>query len=592
MSTGTEQGRLLPRRPRWRLPVALVAAWTLAAVGLPVDLSELWSGGAFRRLAEFATAFAEPDLSGPMLSRCAALAGDTIAVALLGTALGLLLAYPLALLATRSVLAADRGRGASAALATFVVEAARFVLDVLRGVPDFVWAVVLATITGVNAATGLLAIAISVAGIFGKVLSEQWDQVAPERCAAVRATGAGRIAVFLYGLQPRAARSMLSFVLMRTECAVRNASVIGVVGGGGLGAGLWDQYEDGNWRGVATVLWTLLLVTAAADLAANLVRRRLRVDPNHPRLTKPIGRRATAVRRMQVLGGSVVALAACWSWLAAPITNAVAEMGRMEWAFVGSYVGGLFVPAVDGDTLLAVLRAAATAVAIGLLATGLAGAVAATLSWPASIAFQLDVARFTGERSPSGSRLVRWCAFVAARACALVLRAVPEAAWLLMLLVLFRLGPTAAVFAIALHSAGVLQRVFTEAIDDVRYRQHEVVPASPSRAFLYSALPSAWPLWRTYAFFQFEVNLRAGVALGLVGAGGLGHLFRANLEFRDHGRAAAFLWGMILLTVAVDRLSRWLQLRRLRCSGTSEPGGGGATGRAAGVRRPGPCRSP
>ncbi|MDA7936600.1 ABC transporter permease, partial [bacterium] len=70
---------------------------------------------------------------------------------------------------------------------------------------------------------------------------------------------------------------------------------------------------------------------------------------------------------------------------------------------------------------------------------------------------------------------------------------------------------------------------------------------------------------RTYGFFQFEVNMRIGIALGIVGVGGLGLSFRNHLEFRQHEEAAAFLWGMILLTIAVDRLSRWLQLSRNRC---------------------------
>ena len=59
--------------------------------------------------------------------------------------------------------------------------------------------------------------------------------------------------------------------------------------------------------------------------------------------------------------------------------------------------------------------------------------------------------------------------------------------------------------------------------------------------------------------------MRVGVALGVVGAGGLGLYFRNNLAFREHGNAAAFLWGMVFLTIAVDRLSRRLQIKRNRC---------------------------
>ena len=163
------------------------------------------------------------------------------------------------------------------------------------------------------------------------------------------------------------------------------------------------------------------------------------------------------------------------------------------------------------------------------------------------------------------ARVARIAAVVLSRGIALVMRGIPEVAWLIMLAVFFRLGVTSCIVAVALHTAGVLHRVFAESLDDVSYRQLERVGAGRSRTFLYGVLPRVWATWRTYGFFQFEVNMRIGIALGIVGAGGLGLSFRNYLEFRQHEEAAAFLWGMILLTIAVDRLSRWLQLSRNRC---------------------------
>lgn len=547
------------------MALAVLSVWVL-----PIDLVAVssWSelGAAFGRLSEYLGAFGSPDLSAAMLTRCATLAADTVAVALLGTAIGLVLAYPLAIAASRAVMLADRPRvGPSRVIAYALMELHRFVLDAMRGVPDFVWALLLANITGVSPITGLLAIAISVAGIFGKVLSEQWDNVPVERYVAMRSTGAGRIATFLYGLQPIGSRTTMSFVLMRTECAVRNASVIGVVGGGGLGAGLWDEYTDGNWRGVATVLLTLLAVTATADLAANFVRRRLRIDPNHPRVSKSLHRHAASRRRLQVVAAIFVVLMGCAVWLLEPLQAAMRELHRIEWQFVGPYTLGLFQPDLSLETWWSVLCASAVPLAIGFLATIVGGLLAVLLVYPASIAFQFDSARFTGECVPWVTRFVRATLFGLARATALVLRGIPEVAWLVMLAVFFRQGVTPCIFAVSLHTAGVLHRVFTESIDDLRYQSFERVRGSRLMTFLYGALPRAWPNWRTYAFFQFEVNMRIGVTLGIVGAGGLGFLFKSNLDSREHARAAAFLWGMILLTVVVDRLSRWLQLRRLRC---------------------------
>jgi len=201
-----------------------------------------------------------------------------------------------------------------------------------------------------------------------------------------------------------------------------------------------------------------------------------------------------------------------------------------------------------------------------VLATLLATAAATLLTFPASVAFQLESHRFTGELLPPVRRGLRWALVVLTRGFALLLRGIPEVAWVILLAVFFRIGVTPCVFAVALHSTGVLHRVFTETLDNVPYQRLEQVSgACRPQVFAYGALPRAMPDWRTYAFFQFEVNVRIGVALGMVGAGGLGHFFQINLGWREYGNAATFLWAMVLLTVAIDRLSRWLQMRRRKC---------------------------
>lgn len=561
-----------PRPTELRRTLLLLAAASVAsACVLPWNLDAVTSLDGFtaacRRLGSFLAAFATPDLGLGMLQRCAGLAAETLALAVLGTCLGLAMAYPLALGSCRGLLLADGHHGAVAGpVRRLLLELCRLGLDALRGVPDFLWAIVLANFTGVNPVTGALAIAISTAGIFGKVLAEQWDNIEARRYEALRGTGAGAAAVFAYGMQPLAARAVLSFVLMRFECAVRNASVIGIFGGGGLGGALWDEYSDGNTARVATVLLALLAVTTVSDLAANLVRRQLRVDPNHPRQPRRSDRAAVARRRTLVATLLAGCLGLAGLQLAPALATAAAELQRIEWAFVREFTGSLAIPDLSPPTLRAVATNAAVPLAIGLLATLLAMLGAAAISLPSSVAFQLEAHRFNGERLGRLGRAARAATVLAGRGAALLCRGIPEVAWVMLLAVFFKTGITPCVFAIALHGVGVLGRVFTETIDNVPYAQLERAGA-PTRGttFLFAALPRALADWRTYTFFQFEVNVRLGVALGLVGAGGLGDRFDSNLKFRQFDTASTYLWAMVLLTVAIDRCSRWLQLRRNRC---------------------------
>lgn len=561
-----------PAQPKttWIVVAALAVTAVVGARHLSWDLSAIESWEAVRRswarFVEFLAAFGAPDLSGEALATAGQLMLDTLAVALLGVGLGLLLAYPLAIGACRAVLLGDDPhRPAGRWLRRGVLEGCRLLLDVLRGVPDFAWALLLANFAGIGTPTGVLAIGISVAGILGKVLSEQWDNQEVERYAFLRSTGASSLQVFLFGIQPLSARAMLSFVLMRTECAIRNASVIGVIAGGGLGSGLWDAFKDSRYDFVVTLLLAMLVLTAGADLAANFLRYQLRIDPNHPRARHRATVGRSSLQRGLGAGLCVLLLAGSYWTQHAAFRSFLDELDRLEPDFAWGYLHRLLL-SPDPAAIPAAWNESFVPLAVALLTTLGATLLAAALAYPASVSFQLEAHRFTGENPSLLRRAWRLSGVVATRGLALMFRAVPEVAWLLILGAFFRQGLLAGVLAVTLHSAGVLLRVFVETVDNVPHRRLEqVAGACRPQIFLYGALPSAWADWKTYAFFQFEVNMRMGIVLGMVGAGGLGEAFDGNLKFDRIERACTFLWAMVLLTVLVDRLSRWLQLRRNRC---------------------------
>ena len=561
-----------PRQPRTvylaatLLALAVVGsiaglAWDLSAVATFDDVARSW-----RRFAEFLAAFGAPDVSGEAVRDAFAMMLDTLAVALLGVGLGMVLAYPLAIGACHAVVLGEHPhRPLPRALRRLLLESCRLLLDVLRGVPDFAWALLLANFCGIGTPTGVFAIAISVAGILGKVLSEQWDNQEGARYAFLQSTGATPLQTFLFGIQPLSARAMLSFVLMRTECAIRNASVIGVIAGGGLGSGLWDAFKDSRYDFVVTLLLAMLVLTAGADLTANFLRYQLRVDPNHPRHSRQAGVAGSTSRR--TLGLAATAAALTWSLLRLwpAFVNLTDELARIESDFAWGYVRRLLV-SPDPAAVPVAIQEAFVPLAVALLTTLGATLFAGVLAYPASVSFQLEANRFTGEHPSRTRRTLRWVGVVSVRLFGLVCRAVPEVAWVLILGAFFRQGLLAGVLAVTVHSTGVLLRVFAETLDNVPHRRLEqIAGACRPQIFLYGALPSAWPDWKTYAFFQFEVNMRRGIVLGMVGAGGLGEAFDGNLKFGRIERACTFLWAMVLLTVLVDRLSRWLQLRRNRC---------------------------
>jgi phosphonate transport system permease protein len=571
--------------------------WDLTTLSTPEARAAAW-----KRLSELASAFAHPDLDPDYLRLCLAWTHETVTTALTGTLIGLVLGWTVALGASRAVVMdASRGRVTRWGLREWVlrgwvlrgwVETCRLVLDALRGVPDFVWAVVLLPALGTGRLTGTLAIGLSMAGILGKIFSELWDAVPERRLAAVRQQGPGRLAAHLYGTQPLTARAMMSFTLMRAECAIRNASVLGVIVGGGLGGAIDDELSNGDYARVGTVVLFIFALTTLADLISNALRRQFRNDPNHPRTrrTSPraqmVGTYAGVALALVVFGWSVadhlrpkvaanvnVVLSSGFDQPAVSDVERAMESLRSsgEGSWFASVSRKYLVPDLSKDTVLGCLESTLTPLSVAWIATLLAVGAAIALAWMGSVAYQIEPQRFTGERArgaPFGllvRRGGRACVFVLGKLIALVARSVPEVLWAILLIRLFSLGTLPAVLAIGIHSTGVLARVFTETVDNIPYRRLEQSYVGSRRAsFVSVAMPTCWRDWLTYAFFQFESNVRAGVVLGLVGLSGLGMAFGEARQWAIWGQASTLLLTMVLLTTVIDRTSRALRPREAR----------------------------
>src|SRR5690606_11780253 len=199
-----------------------------------------------------------------------------------------------------------------------------------------------------------------------------------------------------------------------------------------------------------------------------------------------------------------------------------------------------------------------------VVGTVLGVAVTILLTYLHSATFQLKSGHFSGETAPGWLRAWRIGQLVLARLTAMISRGVPEVMWAFLFIAFFGPGLVAGTLAIAVHTVGVLTRVFGEAVDNLALNRFELsCGASRPAAYAMVAAPLAWRDWTTYVFFQFESNVRAAVVLGLIGVGGLGFQFNFNFEWFRFERAGTYLLVMILLTVLIDRSVRILNLSRV-----------------------------
>ena len=255
----------LPPPRSWSTPLlalALVALVVASFATLRLDLAAFFTPEAVSTTAEFLGGFAPPETATPFLFKTLNAALETLSMSALGTLLavgaGLVLALPAA------------GRWGSAARG-----AVRIVLNVLRSIPELVWAALLLVAAGLGPFAGTLALAAHTAGVLGRLFADALENAEPQPEAALRTNGAPALSAFFYATLPQTLPHMLSYTLYRWENNIRAAAVLGVVGAGGLGQMLKYHLSLFQMQRAATVVLAMLLLVALVDAISFALRRSL-----------------------------------------------------------------------------------------------------------------------------------------------------------------------------------------------------------------------------------------------------------------------------------------------------------------------------
>jgi phosphonate transport system permease protein len=236
--------------------MAIVLAWAARIIELrPLELvRDIGNVGVFLK------GYLNPSFAhiGEYARQCVV----TVCIALWGTVMAIGISVPLGLLGARNL--------SPHPLIYFVT---RRIMDVLRAVNEFVFALMFVTAVGLGPFAGMLALGIHTGGVLAKLLSETIESIEPGQVEGVAATGAGRLHVIAFGVVPQVMPNFLSYVMLRFESDIRSASVIGMVGGGGIGFYLWDTIRSFQDREAATVILMIVAMVMLIDVVSSRVRR-------------------------------------------------------------------------------------------------------------------------------------------------------------------------------------------------------------------------------------------------------------------------------------------------------------------------------
>jgi phosphonate transport system permease protein len=252
----------LPRRDGlfkfiiWGLVLALLIASWQGADMRPLDL--------FRdsaNMAQYAADFFPPDFSEWRLYVREMII--TLQIAIWGTALAVFFAIPLGLLCSANIAPA------------WIYQPVRRMMDAARAINEMVFAMLFIVAVGLGPFAGVLALFVHTTGVLAKLFSEAVESIDPQPVEGIRATGANALEEIVYGVLPQVLPLWISYSLYRFESNVRSASVVGMVGAGGIGVVLWEIIRGFQYPETCAVMIIIVITVSIIDLVSARIRKAL-----------------------------------------------------------------------------------------------------------------------------------------------------------------------------------------------------------------------------------------------------------------------------------------------------------------------------
>jgi phosphonate transport system permease protein len=213
----------------------------------------------WRNMAEFGAGFMSPNFAD--WDAYAWQMVETVQIAVWGTALAVLFGIPFAILASANV------------TPQWIVQPVRRLMDSFRAINEIVFALLFVVAVGLGPAAGVLALAVHNTGIIAKLFSEAVEAIDPRPVEGIRATGATRLQEVIFGVVPQVMPLWSSFTLYRFETNVRSATVLGIVGAGGIGHSLYENVRSFQYSQTAAIVIIVVLTVMVIDLISARIRK-------------------------------------------------------------------------------------------------------------------------------------------------------------------------------------------------------------------------------------------------------------------------------------------------------------------------------
>jgi phosphonate transport system permease protein len=424
-----------------------------------------------------------------------------------------------------AVLGVGAGATAGLILALFFDRSrlVRLAAAFLRSVHELFWALFLMQITGLSAATGILAIALPYTGTFAKVFAELFeeadksaDTVLPHRTSAVSR--------FAFARFPVVAEQLKTYTLYRLECGMRSTLVLGFVGLPTIGFNLESYFKESHYAEATALLLCFYVLIGTRRLWARPWTVPILVVASFLVLPETVGSGHTWSNIARFFGHDII-----------PVPLRSGGLGQSDtWVAFGAWVGRITAHQIAPGALQTLVLAQIALVAAGALAL---------------LLYPIVSRRFLGQ---VGHYL--------GRAMLVVTRSTPE--YMLAYLLLQLMGPSMlpAIIALSLHNGAIIGYLLGRQADQLPLRADAPRGAN---LYFYQTTPSLYGQFLAYLLYRWELILRESAIFGILGIKTLGYYVDAAISELRLDTAGVLIIGVAALSMSVDALSRNLR-RRLR----------------------------
>jgi phosphonate transport system permease protein len=259
--------------------VVAIVVWSYH--GAEIRLTQLFSRDSFEQILVYIKKLFPPDFSPPVVQEALKGTVETFAISFMGTLLAVFIALAVVFFASRNLIFSgllyemEPKLGWRRAVRVLPYVLAKSLLNILRTIPEMVWALIFVFLVGLGPFPGVLALGVHTGGVLGKLFGEVLEDVDTQPLESLQATGANRLQILFYGILPQVLPQFIAYTLYRWEVNIRVAAVLGFVGAGGLGQRIHIAISLFFENQLLTLILAIYILVTVVDYLSAYLRRKV-----------------------------------------------------------------------------------------------------------------------------------------------------------------------------------------------------------------------------------------------------------------------------------------------------------------------------